>query len=78
MSIFHEDEQIDDDEEEEQRFTQNGQSISISLPAEMVIAIDKKRKLVKRSNWIEKDLLPIYEEEMDVIRQEMMNDSDES
>lgn len=70
MSIGYEE---NDEEEEEEEFTSNTQSLSISLPAWLVIAIDEKRKLAKRSTWITEDLekMPKYAKERKRILREM-------
>lgn len=68
MSIFHE-----ENDEEDEEFNSNTQSLSISLPAWLVIAIDEKRKLAKRSTVIAEDLekLPKYSKEKRRILKEM-------
>ena len=68
MSIGYE-----ENDEEEEEFTSNTQSLSISLPAWLVIAIDEKRKLAKRSTWITEDLekMPKYAKERKRILREM-------
>lgn len=71
MSIFHEENQDEDEEEEE--FTSNTQTISVTLPAWLIIAIDEKRKLTKRSTQITDDLekIPKYSKEKKRILKEM-------
>ena len=64
MSAFWEDE-----DEKEVRTKRIG--TSISLPPEMLVAIDRKRGDVPRSKWIFRDLEKIYGADMAKIRKEM-------
>lgn len=64
MSAFWEDE--DEKEVRTKRI-----STSISLPPEMLVAIDRRRGDVPRSKWIFRDLEKIYAADMAKIRKEM-------
>ena len=68
MSLFY-----DEDEDEEEEFTSNTRTISVTLPAWLIIAIDEKLKLAKRSTVIADDLskLPKYSKEKKRILREM-------
>lgn len=68
MSLFHE-----QNEDEEEEFTSKTQTISVTLPAWLIIAIDEKLKLAKRSTVIADDLakLPKYSKEKRRILKEM-------
>ena len=70
MSLFHEENQEDEDESEE--FTSNTRTVSVTLPAWLIIAIDEKRgDLIKRSTLITHDLEPKYIRHKDRIIKEM-------
>lgn len=60
MSIFHEGNEDEDEDEDDEEFTSNTRTVSITLPAWLLIAIDEKKGLAKRSTWITNDLEPKY------------------
>lgn len=66
MSLFYEGES-----EEDEQFTSDTQKLSVTLPSWLVIAIDEKRGLAKRSTWITNDLEKKYARYKDRILKEM-------
>ena len=67
MSVFYQ----DDDDEEPQPVHIKKKVISINMPIELLVAIDKRRgEHIPRSSWIVNDLYKLYDVEIKKIRRE--------
>jgi hypothetical protein len=67
MSVFYNNNDDDDDIP----LRKKNIVISLSLPTEMLVAIDRRRGDVSRSKWVFRDLEKVYNNDMIKIRKEM-------